>query len=138
MPVPLHPLYEKKVRFFLTGIGDGIPLGDRSRIEQALLAIPNAEFRCRVYEAVDRCEDAYRETRGYIRGLETTVSESYTGDINRTVLRAVNNQSTRDLAEQQFWKQVDWLARILWTPEFLSNRHDIYRFARPAETYVHE
>ncbi|MGA1281197.1 MAG: hypothetical protein ACO3YZ_06515, partial [Candidatus Nanopelagicaceae bacterium] len=131
MAVPLHPLYAKKVRFFLTGIGDGIPLGDRARIEQALAAIPNAEFRCRVYEAVDRCEEAYRDTRNTIRGLETTVSETYAGDINRTVLRAVNNRETRDQAEQQFWKQVDWLARILWTPEFLSNKHDIYRFARP-------
>ena len=129
--IPLAEFYKQRIRWHLNGLQSGIPLGDLARLEQAMDQIPDTYARTRVYEAIDRCDDAYAATRTLVRGMDVTESQSYIGDINRTVTRA--EKSTK--LWSQYWdvyqRCIEELANRLWAPYFYGGRGE-YRHERNA------
>lgn len=133
MAVPLPEIYRDKIKWHLARIQEGIPQGNLARLNDAVGTsttigeVPNTWSRCKIFELCDQCDYAWDEVIKITTGLETTKSEIYTGDINRTVTAADNSKGTRkDKWETYVWC-VDQLSRALWCPEFTTGNNDPFR-----------
>lgn len=133
--VPFAEFYRRRCRWHLSGVGAGIPIGDQARIEQSFAAIPNTWMRCQIYEALDRCDETYAETRRALLGFVPTEAETYAGDVNRTVARSSRNPRKLEETMQIYKACVADLARKLWTPNWSDAGSDPFRYSRTAEGY---
>ena len=131
-PVPFAEFYRRRCRWHLSGVGSGIPLGDGLRMEQAFATIPNTWIRSQVYEALDRCDEAYAETRRALTGFVPTSAETTAGDVNRTVARSSRSPQMLEDLMSIYKVTVTDLARKLWAPSWMAGG-DAYRYARGAE-----
>jgi hypothetical protein len=101
-------------------------------MEQAFATIPNTWIRSQVYEALDRCDEAYAETRRALTGFVPTSAETTAGDVNRTVARSSRSPQMLEDLMSIYKVTVTDLARKLWAPSWMAGG-DAYRYARGAE-----
>lgn len=136
--VPFADFYKQRVRWHLSGAGVGLPLGDLSQLEAVMEQIPNTWARCQVYEALDRCDQAWEETRRGLAGMVATEAEAITGDITRTTARSKRSPRAYDDLMQIYKTAVSELARRLWTHNWSNPGNDPYRYSGMASGYTFE
>jgi len=129
------PIYASRIRFHLMGTAAGVPAGDRARIEEALATIPDDTTLNYIKTIVDNCDKSWGDLSNFKNSI-TVAAETYSGDINRTVLRAQRSKEVMDLYEEAYYKYVNMLARALWVPDYTTPMSDAYRFARHGGDYV--
>lgn len=136
--VPFATFYKQRVRWHLSGAGIGLPLGDLAQLETVMNQIPNTWARCQIYEALDRCDQAWEETRRGLAGLVPTEAEAITGDITRTTARSKRSPRAYEDLMQVYKASVTELARRLWTHNWSDPGQDPYRFSGLASGYIVE
>jgi hypothetical protein len=133
--VALSSIYASRVRFHLMGCAAGVPAGDRARIEEAINTIPDTDTATYIKGIVDQCDKAYADLSNAKSSI-TVAAETYSGDINRTVLRAQKSKQVMDLYKEFYHFWVDQLARRLWVPDYTTPMSDAYRYARHGGEYI--
>ena len=113
----------------------GIPLGDLSRLEEALDTIQSDYFYNKVLEQLDRCDRAWElsELAGN-DGSRFLSKNSYLGDINRTIL----TESSKDFRiwRDNYLVESDHLAHLLWVASYRREESLRYRFERGGGEHV--
>ncbi len=129
------PIYASRIRFHLVGTRGGVPVGDLARLEESLATIPDDTTVNYIKGIVDNCDKAWNDLTQAKNSI-TVAAETYSGDINRTVLRAQKSKQVMELYEQYYYFWVDQLARRLWVPDYTTPMSDAYRYARSGGEYI--
>lgn len=113
----------------------GIPLGDLSRLEEALDTIQSDYFQTKVLEQLDRCDRAWElsELAGN-DGTRFLVRELVAGDISRTTLR----ESSKDFRiwRENYVIETNNLAHLLWVANYNEPGTERFRFERSGGEFV--
>lgn len=132
----LNELDKARVRFH-TGVSGkaGVDAGDLAQIEEACRTIPDDYTYGRVLEQLDICDEAWETSKLTRNGdIRYTVRENYQGDINRAIVR--DNAKDQRVWWENYLREVDELARLLWVPNYRQEGMDRFRFERSAGAFI--
>lgn len=127
---------KSRCRFHL-GFGTsyaGIDAGDAAQIEESMQDIKDEYMLRRVLEQLDICDQAWESAKATKTGFRYDLRETYAGDINRTILR--DSAKSLRIWEENYLRESDALAKLLWVPNYHRPEMMRYRFERAAAAFV--
>lgn len=133
--VSLPTLHKERVYFHLGyGNRDGVDAGDVAQVEEAFTTIRSDYMLNRILEQLDICDEAWAASRLTRTGGRFTTKEIYLGDINRSISR----ESAKDnrVWWENYIKETDELAQLLWCPNYRREGMDRLRFERSAQAFI--
>jgi hypothetical protein len=133
----VDPLNRSRIYFHLgygAGAGAGIDAGDVAQVEEAMNAVRDEYFMNRIKEQLDICDDAWDSARATKTGFRFDIRENYAGDINRAIVR--DSSKSLRIWEENYRREADALARLLWVPNYNREGMERYRFERAAGAFV--
>lgn len=129
-------LDEKEAIYFHLGYGTrgGIDAGDVAQVEEACATVTSSYMYSRIVEQIRFCDLAWDASKLTTDTDRYTTRESYQGDINRAIIRD-------DIKENRIWwqnylKETDTLAQLLWVPNYRQPGMERYRYERSAGAFI--
>lgn len=112
----------------------GIDAGDAAQLEEAMRDIKDEYMMRRVKEQLDICDEAWESAKATKTGFRYDVRENYQGDINRAIVR--DSAKSLRIWEENYLRESDALAKLLWVPNYHRPEMMRYRFERAAAAFV--
>ena len=130
---------KSRIRYHLGYYVVSVPAGDYARLEEAMNSVPDSVFQDKIVYHINRCESAEKKTQ--LASFEddfqppSTRVEGIIGDVDRTI-RSSNVRDALKLWNDVYLYETDWLAYILYVPNYKNPMQARYRYERSGAEFI--